>query len=94
MKSVEFLIALALILAVYAPLYGAARNCRETSSRFLDSFNHSIVYRQANALVRNLMVYGEPFKYSDFGRLDPAGLEGVDFNPVLNQYTYQTYSRW
>jgi len=94
LKSVEFLIALALILSVYAPLYRVARGYKETSNQFLEDFNHSIVYRQANTLVRNLMVYGEPFEYSDFGNLNPSELEDVDYNPILNQYTYQTYSRW
>lgn len=94
MKSVEFLICLLLIMSVYASLYRAARECRDSSAGFLEDFNHSVIYRRANTLVSNMVVYGEPFAYDDFGDLEPSELEGVEYNPVLNQYTYQTYSRW
>jgi hypothetical protein len=94
LKSVELLVALALLLGVYASLYREAAACRDAAGAALGRFNESLRRRAASSLVRSLRAYGEPFSYGGFGRFDPAGAEGLEYDPVRGRYTYRTYSRW
>lgn len=94
MKSVEFLIALALLLGAYASLYRLAAANKETARLALEEFSESIRYRGANSLINNVIAYGEPFEYKDFSKLDLSRLEKVRYDPVSNRYAYMMYPRW
>ncbi len=94
MRSVEFLVAVALLLVVYGSLYRLASTQKAAAEEALRDFNDSIRYRCANAIVANLIAYGEPFEYADFEKLDPSRLKGVRYDPATNRYTYRTYPRW
>jgi len=94
LKSVEFLVAVALLLVTYGFLYRLSSSQKAATELALQNFNESIRYRCANALIANLIAYGEPFEYTDFERLDPSRLEGVRYDPATNRYTYRTYPRW
>ena len=94
MKSVEFLVALALLLGTYAWLYRLAASNRRAAAETLEEFNESVQYRSANSIINNMIAYGEPFEYKDFAKLDPSRLTRVVYEPGLNRYTYVTYPRW
>lgn len=94
MKSVEFLVALLLLVVTYAAAYRAAAGYRDSAAGALEEFNGTLQGRMASSLVANLQAYGEPFEYADFGRLDPSRVEGASYEPALGIYTYQTYRRW
>jgi hypothetical protein len=94
LKSVEFLIALALLLGTYAWLYRLAASNRDAAKLALAGFNESLQYRRANSIINNMVAYGDPFEYRDFSKLDPSRLERVTYEPGLDRYTYETYPRW
>lgn len=94
MKSVELLVALALLFGTYAWLYRLASSNGNAAREALQKLNESIQYRSANSIINSMIAYGEPFEYKGFTSLDLSRLEQVKYDLALNRYTYETYPRW
>lgn len=92
MKSVEFLISLALIISVYAFLYKDAMGLKTSVDSALSDFNRTVHFSFDRSLVRSLMAYGEPFEAEgiEISREVPEAV----CNLLTDTCYYVTYSRW
>ena len=92
MKSVEFLVALGLLLILYSWLYTSFNNMRNLAHTKLIEFNNSLQVKKSKSFVNQMISYGEPFKIHNI-EFNPA-LSGLIYNPISGTYVYETYSRW
>ena len=92
LKSVEFLIAIGLLLSLFSWLYTSFNEIHIITYEKLKTFNDSLKIRKTNSLVNQMMTYGEPFEINKI-EFDPS-LVGLTKNIFSGRYNYETYSRW
>ena len=92
MKSLEFMIALILLVWLFSFLYSDANFYKTTSLKKLEEMNSSLRREYASSIVSSLKAFGAPFEMDDFPKI--PSLEGVHFDPATGTYYYNTYSRW
>ncbi len=92
MKSVEFLIAVGLLLSLFSWLYTSFNEMNFIAQEKLEEFNKSLMKRKANSLVNQMITYGEPFEINEI-EFDPS-LAGLHKKIFSGRYNYETYSRW
>ena len=92
MKSVEFLVSLMILFIIFSFFYSYAKNSKELTSKKLEEINKSIQKHRAETLVKNLKIYGTPFFLKKFN-FEPTLID-LPFNPLTQEFSYVTYSRW